>query len=646
MSRKTKAKQRVMLCAGAILLAAPIGGVIGLLMQPSVDEATERKLQTSPASQLHMRLKMLAKTNDSPETVESGDLCYYAALHHATGHQLELSLLFLDALGERFPDSPFVRKAETLRPLIKTARKKGESPEAAAAAQVRLTLMALPLAVGTQPQTSSRPWWKSLPAGSVVMASPESEYAGWPIRYTGKTGDESPWNRDRMNKKLDGDWFAIRGFETSPIRTLTASRTAVAPILREYLDDPRLTGLPSNMFLSSHDDPNRPWYFSFWDHHEPRLLWRVCYELLCYAAGFQFDEIEDDPKIGKPYMQHVDDTLTPEVHAYIDRWLAECIEMTQRESILWHLRQIDPRSRAMTHHIPQLARGGTSNDLLELLHERFDPDDPESTLLLARLAMGLGDRDLFAVAVRHLVEGLSPNMDLTIALVVKHKMAEEKSRILAYLLALPVPSSYSDEMEWVRQLAMLGDTSKVPGMFERFQKGSLRKFPHYREMVELLAQQNRPDFNKIIVEECLAALSELRPPEATVEPGKTQDSRKAYRLWVIHREPVAQHSFTDKQKLRLCSAFLNWRAIVDKEAIAASRKANSVRLTTIDHRICDQAAHQLVESGLVSGGFDAYAPEPERDEQIAAIRKELHERYPAITKPSPTKPSPTEERPE
>lgn len=364
MRRIARAKRRLILFVGTILLAAPIGGLIGFLTQPSIDEATEQKLQASPDDHVQKRLDRLAKTSDSPETVRSGSLCYYAALQHATGHRFRLSFLFLEALERRFPDSPFVHKAENLKPLIETARKTDESPDAAAAAQARLTLEALPLAVAGTSQISSRPWWwRLLPAGDIVVAAAESKYADWPIRYAGETGPGSPWNPDRILMETDRTLFAVRGFGTSPFRALTASPIVVLPIVREHLDDPRLTGLVLN---GSRHGP-----------YKPKPVWRVCYDILCDAAGFRFDEIEPPPAHNRPFERRFELTLTPKIREYIDRWLDECLEMSQKESIFWHLRQADLQSQTVHERLVRLGRTGSPEEVLKLLHERLDPNDPD-----------------------------------------------------------------------------------------------------------------------------------------------------------------------------------------------------------------------------------------------------------------------------
>ncbi len=106
--REKRVLGRFVLLMGGALLAVVGGGVIGVWMQPSIDVTVERELQTQPVVLASKQVSALAKTNDSPDRLASGDLCYYATLHHATGHRFELSVLFLDTLKERFPDSPFV----------------------------------------------------------------------------------------------------------------------------------------------------------------------------------------------------------------------------------------------------------------------------------------------------------------------------------------------------------------------------------------------------------------------------------------------------------------------------------------------------------------------------------------------------------
>ncbi len=627
MKRITRAKRRVILLASAILLAALIGGTIGVWMRPSIDEVTERKLKTSSRSQLQKLLNTLDKTNDSPDTLESGDLCYYAILQHAAGTRFELSLLFLDALEKRFPDSPFVQKAETLRPLIETARKKKESPDAAVAAQTRLaiealplavdaqarlTFMALPLGVSTSSQISSRPWWRLLPAESIIMASPESEHVDWPVRYTGKIDQGSPWNPDRIMMGSDRTLFAVRGLGTSPFRTLTASPTIVLPIVREHLDDPRLTGTPLN---TSRHGP-----------YEPRPVWRVCYGILCEAAGFRFDEIEF-PARNRPFDRRFELTLTPKVRTYIDRWFDECLEMDQKESILWHLRQVDLRSKAAYRHFLRLGKMGSSDDALKLLHERLDPNDAEAALILAQIAAELKDNSLATHVARHFVEGRSQEPELAIRFIVNHGTTDDKARVLKHLKALPTQSSFSEEMDVIRHLALYGDTSKVPYLFEWYRDGSLRNSQRYWEVVTLLAEQKRPEYNQIIIERCLKTLSELQPPPKTVELSEHRDAGTALLLWRIHGELAARQSFANARRVRLFGAFLDWPVIIGYGL--ATRTS-----TTITRRICDQAAQKLVELKLVSNGFDANAPD--RDEQIEAIRKELRERYPATHEPTAT----------
>ncbi len=650
--REKKLIQRFVLLLVGTFLAMLIGGAIGVWMHPGTQMFTRKSrkaLYVSPEVLTEKRLSELTKTKDSPETLKSGDLCYYAALHHATGHRFELSLLFLDALEERFPNSPFAQETKTLRPLIETARAGVDSSKQAAVAQALLAVEALPLSTDSYlrdvikslstPQawgrrirsltavpTSPHPWWRSLPEGSVTLAPPDSRYAGWPVEYTRQEDSLSnpflPRDKETMVdieavRKQQGSnrQYGLRSFQTFPVNVLTQLARTSVPVLRNHLSDPRLVGVSLN------PDPDTP--------SEPETVGRICYELLCETAGFKFHDIKVAPAQNGSQPKQLPFPLSRRVLAHIDRWMAECIEMDQAETLRWHLRDVSPKHRSFPRYVSQLKPMGHSQATLDVVLDKLDPDDPETTLTLAQAAVTLGDFQTVAIVAQHIVEGRSTDVGRAVQLVAKYGSSGDKASVYAYLQALPVPGEFEEELAWLEQLAVLGDTSRLPGLIERFLDDSLLESRRYRDMVAFIARQNWKDGNRAIVKKCLEALAALTPPETTVDCDEHADSAKALQLFRIYCEPVAQGGFTATQKVRVLGAFLDWRTTTGTNSGYARSDRNVSRV-----RICDVAAQKLCEQKFFPSGYTFLATEGERDALVDIVRQELKKRFPMPTEPT------------
>lgn len=639
--REKRLVQRFVLLLVGTLLAMLIGGAIGVWLQPGTQMTTRKSrkaLYVAPEVLTEKRLGELTRTNNSPEILESGDLCYYAALHHATGHRYELSLLFVDALEERFRDSPFARKTRALRLLIETASKEvnEEFLEEAAVAQAHLAVEALPLLVNLAANPSLRlsvlsasslPWWPEFPGGKLTLASPNSEYAGWPVVYTEENLGRSPSSiraagRARGTKTLSS-WASniskhgqiLRAY---PCRALKSHLPEVVSILREHLDDPRLAGIPP---VSPPHKPapvgGRPF--------EPERVGHICYELLCEVAGIRFDEIEKPPSDGSPQKKGEIVSITPRILAYIDGWIAECLEMDQSVSILWHLNQVEIAPQVLHDYVLRVAGSEHSQDALVHVRKAFDPNDPPNAFLLAQAAVRLGDSSLIAHVVRHLTEGRSPHVSNAIRFVAKHGTPEEKSTVLTYLQGMPTPFPFDREFEWIQWLALYGDFDKVTGLIERLRAGDFNRLPIRYALVNFIAEQNRADGNQAIVEMCLNGLTGLSSPGGTFHMNDHPRLVHVYDLWSAYSDLVARDSFGEKQKIRFFYAFLEWPLYLGGKGMEVDGKKYIAT-----RRICDRAAQWLVKLGLVPGTFDGDAPDPDRNRRIKAIREELLKKYPEL----------------
>ncbi len=214
-------------------------------------------------------------------------------------------------------------------------------------AQARLAVEALPLLVGVyywwtgnpgNLPTSSRPWWDFLPAGikdfqmeagryspsglwgippkssrpvkipltagSVTMASQGTECSGWPVRYAKEKLKTSVLRQAQgaisMEVFLSGPWSLgfPKGeppFRSSPCSALTSRLPEVVSILREHLDDPRLTGIPQNPPpYKSPPPPPGGWPFV------PERVGRICYEILRSTGDLPSSETTTPPDPTKP----------------------------------------------------------------------------------------------------------------------------------------------------------------------------------------------------------------------------------------------------------------------------------------------------------------------------------------------------------
>ncbi len=509
-------------------------------------------------------------------------------------------------------------------------------------AQARLAVEALPLLVNLAARPSVRlsvlsasslPWWKGFPGGEVTLAWPDSEYAGWPVVYTEEKLSRYPSSiraagRPRGTKTL-GSWSTniskhgqiLRAY---PCRALTARQPEVVSILREHLDDPRLAGIPQ---VPPPYKPapagGRPF--------EPERVGRICYELLCDVAGIRFDEIERPPNGERPKAEGNPITVSPRVLGYIDRWMVECPEMDQGVSILWHLNQVEIEPQKLRHYVLKLTDTEHRGDALAHVHKAFDPNDPANAFLLAQAAVRLGDTSLITHVVRHLTEGRSPHLGDAIRFVAKHGTPGEKSTVLAYLQGMPTPFPFDQEFEWIKWLALYGDTDKATALIKRLRAGDFSGLPIRYAVVTFIAEQNRADGNQAIVEMCLNGLTGLSSPGEAFHMNDYPHLMGVYDLWSAHSDLVARGSFTEKQKARFFCAFLDWPLYMGGKGMEVDGKKY-----VATRRICDHAAQWLVKLGLVSSAFDEDAPDPDRDIQIEAIRQELLGKYPELAGAKPT----------
>ncbi len=470
------------LYVGAIL-AIIIGGSLGYGLRYGFQEHSG----PSRESQIEAYFMRLAKTNDSPATMESADLLYYAALQHAVKEPHDYAEHYVDALFERFPDSLCLEQARALRRYLEAADNPKGREEEVLTARIMLAIEALPLVTCTEDRryhaggrygTSSytqdanvvlRPWWTQMPASEVSSATPGSRAALWPDR-------SAVPQEGHCSAEAWAAWTSYsprRALPFSPYSALVECGMQAVPYVYKHLDDPRLSNLrfPVRQFRGQGYVPTG----------------RLCYQILCEIAGFNFHDIVNAPN-GK--MEHPDPFgISAPVRAYLDRWVKECAELNRFDAFCWHLNQVGREDQRFSFYLSQLQVIGTNQQTLGYLQEIYEPNDLETEVSGNRRTVRWDKTEFIPRLFDDLVQEKYTDPYVILRLLSHAGTLEQKKTVVETLKKMHDPNDYETELklaEWM--LHFFHDTSLMESVAANHKAG---RFADTKRAARLLQQSAR-----------------------------------------------------------------------------------------------------------------------------------------------------------
>ncbi|MFH1737826.1 MAG: hypothetical protein ABIH23_02375, partial [bacterium] len=516
----------------ALVLALVVSVVLPMLWTSySASHAEERAASLSPGTEDLEKSVMasLAKDERSPETLESAALLFHQGLLLAVQGRYERGDRFFDAMPTRFPDSPYIQKVESLRPLIETAKTGEQTPEAIEA-RARLAVEALPLAITstfgffdtarfsqTNTTTMIDAWWARSGGYKITCASPDSAHALWPIKFekieSASYAEFYPGSESGSRMEY---FYGLQGvpMKPTPIDVLIEIGMSAVPILRAHLDDSRLcfTFNDWNMF-------NRRM-------GEPTTVGRTCFDILCAIAGFYFDDSEllasNSPWREVPTRN--DSYKKENVLQYIDRWWNECSNAGRVDSIRWHVEHTDLSADLTRKYVLEMGKIGAREEALERLRALHDPQDVLGELHLADAMTQLGDASLLPRVLDNYKKGnyrreedshVSPlsGYEQNKALSLLKEFGSENLRkdVLDYLHQQHNPNDIDGEMRLIGTLLEFDDKSLLPKLVQNYREG-LYTYPkegglfdsRIQRAVSLITNYGDEEQKRVIIERCKA----------------------------------------------------------------------------------------------------------------------------------------------
>lgn len=487
MRRHTKRalKKFTALYVGTIL-AILIGGSLGYWLRFGIPEQSV----PSREKQIEAYFALLAKTNDSPSTMRSADLLYYAALIHAVKEPHDQAKPYIDALFKRFPDSLCLEPAGALRRYLKAADDPEGGKEDVLTARIMLAIEALPLVTCAEGDryynrgrysTSSygdvnvvlRPWWTRMPATEVSSATPGSRAALWPDRSAiPKKGHCSPaawaaWT----------SYEARRALPNSPYGVLVECGMKAVPYVYKHLDDPRLSNLrfPMGQFQGEGYLP----------------VGRLCYQILCEIAGFNFHDIVNAPN-GK--MEHPDSFgISAPVRADLDHWVEECAELNRFDAFCWHLDRIDRKERHFSVYFARLQGIGTKQQTFGYLQRIYAPKHLETGVSANQRTARWDDTGFIPRLFDDLVRGKYTDPFVFLRLLSHHGTPEQKKCVVETLKKMHDPNDYEAEIELAEwMLHFFHDSSLMESVAANHKAGHFADPKRAARLLEQSARAGNP----------------------------------------------------------------------------------------------------------------------------------------------------------